>query len=119
MNGIAPWLSVADATKAVEFYQAAFGAVELERLGDQVARLAVGEADFWVQRDDESNPGALGGASPVHMILTVDDPDSVFAQAIRAGATEVNPMRDDYGWRIGKLTDPLGHVWEVGRPLTG
>lgn len=51
---LAPWLSVADAGRAVDFYKSAFGAVEPERLeGDvgllQVARLWIGEADFWAQ----------------------------------------------------------------------
>lgn len=74
---LAPWLSVADAGRAVDFYKSA---VEPERLeGDvgllQVARLGIGEADFWVQVDPGGNPHALGGSPPVRMILTVDDPD--------------------------------------------
>lgn len=90
---IAPWLSVANATKAVEYYKAAFGAIELERLEDEagsvlVAQLSIGGADFWVQQDEETDPHALGDRSPVRMILTVEDPDSVFAQAVSAGATE-------------------------------
>jgi uncharacterized glyoxalase superfamily protein PhnB len=48
---LAPWLAVADAGRAGDFYQSAFGAVEPERLeGDvgvlQVARLRIGESDF-------------------------------------------------------------------------
>ncbi len=120
---IAPWLSVADATKAVEYYKAAFGAVELERLEDEagsvvVAQLAIGGADFWVQQDGETDSHALGGRSPVRIILTVEDPDSVFAQAIGAGATEVAPLTKGHGWRIGRVVDSSGHHWEVGKPLT-
>jgi PhnB protein len=120
---IAPWLSVADATKAVEYYKAAFGAVEMERLEDEVgslvvAQLSIGGADFWVQQDGETDPHALGGRSPVRMILTVEDPDSVFAQAVGAGATEVAPLTEGHGWRIGRVVDPSGHHWEVGKPLT-
>jgi PhnB protein len=119
---IAPWLSVADAEKAVEFYKAAFGAVELERLEDdagslQVAQLAIGTADFWVQLDPDTHPRALGGRSSVRMILTVDDPDAVFARAVHAGATEVAPVGEANGWRVGRLADPSGHHWEVGKPL--
>lgn len=51
------------------------------------------------------------------MILTVDDPDSVFKQAVAAGATEIAPMHDGHGWHIGRLADPFGHHWEVGKPL--
>ena len=120
---IAPWLSVADATRAVEYYKAAFDAVELERLEDEagnvvVAQLSIGGADFWVQQDEETDPHALGDRSPVRMILTVEDPDAVFAQAIGAGAREIAPIAEGHGWRIGRVADPSGHHWEVGKPLT-
>jgi PhnB protein len=51
------------------------------------------------------------------MILTVDDPDAVFEQAIAAGATEVFAVFEDHGWRIGRVADPFGHHWEIGKPL--
>jgi PhnB protein len=51
------------------------------------------------------------------MILTVEDPESVFRQAVAAGATEIAPVADEHGWRIGRLADPFGHHWEVGKPL--
>jgi PhnB protein len=119
---IAPWLSVGDAGRAVEFYRTAFGAVELERLEDdagvlQVARLGIGGADLWVQQDAGNDPAALGGRSPVRIILTVDDPDAVFARAVSAGATEVFPVGEGNGWRVGRVADPSGHHWEVGKPL--
>lgn len=119
---IAPWLSVADATRAVQFYEAAFGAVELERLaGDggavEVAELAIFGARFWVQRDEASSPDALGGRSPVRMILIVDDPDAVFARAVAAGATAIAPVSEGHGWRVGRVADPSGHHWEIGRRL--
>jgi PhnB protein len=119
---IAPWLTVSDAQKAVDFYAAAFGAVELYRLeGDDgkvaVAQLAVDGAAFWVQEDSEASPEALGSGS-VRMILSVEDPDSAFAQAIAAGATQVAPVSDGYGWRTGRVTDPFGYDWELSRQLT-
>jgi PhnB protein len=96
VSNIAPWLSVRDATEAVDFYRAAFGAVDSDRLEDDagdviVARLSIDGADFWVQHDPDSSPDAINGMS-VRMILTVEDPDSVFAQAVAAGATEVAPI---------------------------
>jgi len=54
----------------------------------------------------------------VKIILTVEDPDAVFKQAIKAGAKEVFPVGEDYGWRLGRLTDPFGLDWEIGKPLT-
>jgi PhnB protein len=119
---IAPWLSVADATKAVAFYKAAFGATELERLEEApgviaVAKLSIGSAIVWVQQDGELNPTALAGRTPVRMILTVDDPDAVFANALAAGASPIANVHEGHGWRIGRIADPSGHQWEIGKPL--
>jgi PhnB protein len=124
---IAPWLSVRESAKAVEFYKAAFGATEAYRMEDPgsggvVAKLSVAGAEFWLS--DESpehgnfSPKTLGGGS-VRMILTVADPDAVFAQAVKAGAAEVFPVGEEHGWRLGRLVDPYGHHWEIGRPLDG
>ena len=120
--GIAPWLSVADATAAVDFYARAFGAVELERLEGEpgvveVAQLAIDGAIFWVQRDADASPEVGGCRSSVRMILMVDDPDAVFARAVAAGATPLVPIGEEHGWRVGRLADPAGHHWEIGRPL--
>jgi PhnB protein len=119
---ISPWLSVGDATRAVDFYRNAFGAVELERLEAEpghlmVAQLSITGASFWVPQDPDSSSEAFGGRSPVRMILTVDDPDSVFRQAVAEGATEVSPIYEGHGWRIGRIADPSGHHWGIGKPL--
>lgn len=113
-TNIAPWLSVAGATKAVDFYKAAFDAVELYRLEEAgavaVAQLAIDGADFWVQHDTDSSPDAApGGRLSVRMILTVDDPDSLFAQALAAGATEIAPSRRDTvgGWDESKTPSAI------------
>jgi len=118
---IAPWLAVRDAQKAVAFYKAAFGAVELYRLdGDDgrpaVAQLSVGRAVFWVQEDIDASPQASGKGS-VRMILSVEDPDAVFDQAVAAGAAVVAPVHEAFGWRTGRVTDPSGHDWETSRQL--
>ena len=120
---IAPWLCVRGGGRAVEFYKSAFGAKELFRMGDAdsvVARLSIQGAEFWLS--DESpehhnySPESLGGIT-VRIILTVADPDDVFTRAIRAGAKEVYPVTEEHDWRIGRVVDPFGHHWEIGRPL--
>ena len=121
---IAPMLSVRNGKRAVEFYKAAFGAGELFRLdsesGAVVARLSVGAAEFWVA--DESpqhlnfSPESLGGGT-VRMVMIVDDPDAAFERAVAAGATVVWPVSNQYGWRLGRIVDPFGHHWEIGKPL--
>jgi PhnB protein len=120
---IAPWLSVRNGTRAVEFYKSAFGAVEVFRMdaGDSVvARLSVAGAEFWVgdESPEHSNfsPQSLNGSS-VRIILTVSNPDAVFARAVAAGATQVYAVTEEYGWRLGRVVDPFGHHWEIGRPL--
>ena len=126
-TAIAPMLSVRRGARAIEFYKSAFGADELFRVeddkGEVVARLAVEGAEFWLA--DESpkhfnfSPESLNGGS-VRMILTVEDPDAVFERAVAAGAKVVWPVSDQsYGWRIGRIVDPFGHHWEIGKPLSG
>jgi PhnB protein len=119
---ISPWLSLCRGSDAVDYYKAAFGAVELHRhaneRGEIVALLAVGGAHFWVADDPEHSPETLGGAS-ARMILAVDDPDTLFDQAVEAGAAVVAPLSEGHGWRIGRIRDPFGHDWEIGRPLDG
>jgi PhnB protein len=123
-NTIAPWLSVRGSAKAVEFYKSAFGAIEAYRMedpgGSVVAKLSVEGAEFWVgdESPEHSNfsPESLGGCS-VRIIFTVADPDAVFTRAIQAGAKEVYPVGEEYGWRLGRVVDPFGHHWEIGRPL--
>jgi PhnB protein len=52
------------------------------------------------------------------MVMVVDDPDAIFARAVKAGATQVWPVADqEYGWRVGRVVDPFGHHWEIGKPL--
>jgi PhnB protein len=123
-NSIAPLLSVRRGAAAVDFYKTAFGARELFRVdapdGAVVARMAVDDAEFWVA--DESpehqnfSPETLGGGT-VRMVMIVDDPDASFARAVAAGATEVWAVDNRYGWRLGRIVDPYGHHWEIGKPL--
>ena len=118
--GLAPWLSVRDSEAAVRFYTTAFGAEEAYRLpGAGIVRLRAFDAEFWIGGLDAAaapEPASVGGGT-VRMILTVADPDTVFAQALAAGATEVFPVGEAHGWRLGRLVDPFGLHWEIGRPL--
>jgi PhnB protein len=125
-NSIVPWLNVRRSAEAVAFYKAAFGAVEVYHIedpdGNVVARLSVEGAEFWV--GDESpthgnfSPESLGGSS-VRLIFTVADPDAMFERALKAGAAQVWPVSEGHGWRVGRVADPYGHQWEIGRPLAG
>jgi PhnB protein len=119
-TSLLPWLTVGDGEKAVAFYKSAFGAREVYRLNEPgagvVVRLAVGAIQFWLSDGADGPSGSLGGGS-VRMILTVRDPYPLFAQALQAGATEIFPIGEDHGWRLGRLMDPFGLHWEIGCEL--
>jgi PhnB protein len=119
---IQPELWVDRASAAVTFYEAAFDARVLHIVGegdDIVAQLAVGQAAFWVAAADPSrhrmSPGAINGTTS-RTLLVVDEPDRVLEQAVQAGATETAPVSEEHGWRLGRIVDPFGHEWEIGRP---
>jgi PhnB protein len=116
-------LSVRKWAEAMAFYEAAFGAIEQYRVpGGGVGRVSVSGAEFWVAEESPEHlnfsPDSLGGCS-VRLLLIVEDPDAVCARAKAEGATVVVPVGDRHGWRLGRVMDPFGHHWEIGRPLPG
>jgi PhnB protein len=122
---IIPTLSLRNGAAAVEFYKKAFGAVELMRItspnGSIVAEMSIEDAHFFLA--DESpehgnfSPQTVGGVT-TRMALLVANPDAVADRAVAAGATVVYPVADqDYGYRLGQISDPFGHQWEIGRKI--
>lgn len=123
VTSIQPELWVDSGVAALEFYTSAFGARVLHCVGagnDIVAQLAVGDAAFWIAATGPDSerlvPRAIGGAT-ARVLLVVDDPEAVFARAIAAGAQGKSAVEEEHGWRVGRLIDPFGHEWEVGKPL--
>jgi PhnB protein len=121
-SSIEPWLTVSNGAAAVDFYKAAFGAIETYRMeapdGGLVVKFTIDGAGFWISSDaDSGNATGAADSRPIRMILTVTDPDASFAKALKAGAAEIFPVGEGYGWRLGRLADPFGHHWEIGRPL--
>jgi PhnB protein len=117
MTSIQPELWVDRAGAAIAFYQEAFGARVMHRVGDGddiVAQLSVGDAAFWVTAASSAmqrfSPKEIDGTTG-RTLLVVDDPEQVVAQAVAAGATESSSVGDEHGWRL------FGHEWEVGKPL--
>jgi PhnB protein len=120
--GVTPYLIIRDATRALEFYKKAFGAVELMRFPTPEGRIGHAEIKIGegvVMLADESpamghkSPQTLGGTA-VSLMFYVADVDAQYAKALAAGSTVVNPLKDQfYGDRSATLTDPFGHVWTL------
>jgi PhnB protein len=116
-------LSFQESGKAIEFYKAAFGAVELYRLTEPDGKIGHAElqiGDSIVMLGDEYpeygavSPLTLGGAG-VRLSLFVPDCDTIFAQAVAAGATVMQEVKThSYGERSGNIKDPFGYVWMIG-----
>jgi len=119
---VTPYLIIEGATEAIEFYKQAFGAKELFRfpapegkighaeikIGDSPIMLADAYPDMGY-----NGPKSLGG-SPVSLMIYVENVDTVFNQAVQAGATVKEAVSDKfYGDRLGSLIDPFGHIWHV------
>lgn len=115
---ITPWLIVPARQHALDFYESAWGAIPVYRLedpeGNIVARLSVEGAEFWISEDPSWQPSV---DRPMRLVLTVNDPESVFSRAIDAGAKSIFPVSEQHGWKLGRITDPFGHHWEIGHPL--
>ncbi|MFN0177783.1 MAG: VOC family protein [Gemmatimonadales bacterium] len=119
---LVPQLTMKNSAKAMAFYQAAFGATEdfrlLEpsgkvghielRIGGAVLTMADEYPDFGCL-----SPATIGG-SPVRLQLYVADVDAAVDRAVKAGATLVRPLRDEfYGDRTATVADPFGYTWNL------
>ena len=120
-QAVTPYLIVAGAARALDFYTQVFGATEIMRMPgpNGIAHAEIRIGDSVVMLADESpdmgykGPVALGG-SPVSLMLYVADVDATFQRAVAAGAVQQRPVQDQfYGDRSGTLEDPFGHVWTI------
>lgn len=120
-HAITPYLIVDGAVQAIDFYKAAFGAIELFRFpdGDRIghAELRIGDsvimlADQYPEREAHA-PGRLGG-SPVSIMLYTEAVDQVVERALGLGAKVKRPVENQfYGDRSGTIEDPFGHQWHI------
>jgi PhnB protein len=122
-HSVTPYLIIKNAVRAIDFYKQAFGATEILRMADpdsgQVSHAEIKIGDSPIMLADEHpamgfvGPQSLGG-STVSICLYIEDVDSLFERAIKAGAKEQKPVQDQfYGDRSGTLQDPFGHVWTL------
>ena len=120
-HSVTPYIIVDDGAAAIDFYKAAFGAVEVMRLpmGDRIGHAEVKIGDSHVMLASEfPDMNALGpksrGGTTVSLLIYVPDVDAAFDRAIAAGGVAARPVADQfYGDRAGTLTDPFGHQWTI------
>lgn len=126
VHDVFAYLRVSDTARAMQFYAAAFGAVEKFRLTEPSGRIGHAEmqlgpavlmlSDPFPEYGLHAPTGEHDLASSVH--LHVDDADAMCARAVAAGATMVMPPSDAfYGERGGKVKDPFGHTWMIGHSI--
>lgn len=121
-----PYLHVADAAAAIDFYVRAFGVREKFRLTEPSGRIGHAELEFGpmtLMLSEEypeygiRGPQAIGG-TPVTIHLHVDDADAMIERAVREGAAlEMAPQDQFYGERSGCIRDPFGHRWNIGHSI--
>ena len=121
-HSVTPYLIMDDATRALDFYKKALGAVELMRMpapGGRIGHAEIRIGDSPVMLADESpeqgqkSLRTIGG-SPISLMVYVEDVDARVAQAVAAGAKLTRPVADQfYGDRAGGLEDPFGHQWHI------
>lgn len=122
----APHLALRNVLAAMEFYKKAFGAMELRRWSNEDGSVHVGEMEidgalFHMHEETPAShqlsPETVNATTMVIGTFAAD-PDTLFKQAVAAGAKVSSPMQDyDYGYRQGIVTDPFGHQWLIQKKI--
>ena len=123
---LVPYLCARDARTAVDFYRAAFGAVEEMRVTGDDGRIGhleftVGPVRFMLSDEYPEigvvSPSTLGN-TPLALHLDVEDVDAVYRAALAAGATGLRAPGDQtHGNRNATLVDPAGHRWMLSQRI--
>ncbi len=120
---IKPFLTVNNAIKAVDFYINAFGAVESKRYSLENNKISsvitIEGAEFYLSDEEPCDGNQIANSfnTPIRIILETENADQIFENALKYGAAQICPIITEEDWRIGKLKDPFGHIWEIGYPL--
>lgn len=124
ITSVKPFLTVSNGKNAVDFYVSAFRAIEKRRFEMPDNKLSsvieIEKAEFYVGDEEPANGNFSpdqNSNSPVRIILQTRNADQLFERALKLGATQICPMTTEDDWRIGKLKDPFGHIWEIGYTL--
>jgi PhnB protein len=121
-HSVTPYMVIKDVSNAIQFYKKAFGAQERMALPAPDGKIMHGEiqiGDSIIMMTEESKEmNALGpssrGGSTGHILLYVDNVDTAFEKAVKAGCTVTRPLANQFwGDRYGQVSDPFGHLWSI------
>jgi PhnB protein len=115
---IQPWLTVHNVEYAATFYRNAFDAQEIYRLDSpegSVIQLSVNGAKLWLSSGSTADQHTSLRADNIRMILVVENVEEIFNKAIECGSKLIYPVEENYGWLLGRIEDPFGMHWEIGR----
>lgn len=125
-HSVTPYLALADAAKAISFYECALGAKEVYRLSMPDGKIAHAEIQIGNSRvmlSDENpawgsnSPKRLGG-SPIGLCIYTDDVEALAKRFVEAGGKEVRPVTNQfYGDRSGTFEDPEGYKWTLSQHI--
>jgi PhnB protein len=123
IRSVVPYLVIAGAAAAIDWYRDVFGATEVTRQVGGAGRVAhaelrIGHSTLFLGEEHPHLEAILAppriGGTPVYLDLETDDLDATFARAVAAGATAIRPPTDPaLPFRSAKVRDPFGHVWLI------
>ncbi len=125
-HSLTPYLALRDAAKAVEFYKAALGAVELYRLPMPGGKIAHGELQVGDSRlmfsdamPEWGNKSAKDyGGTPVGLCIYTEDVEALAERFVKAGGKVLRPLENEfYGDRSGRFEDPEGYKWTLSQHI--
>jgi uncharacterized glyoxalase superfamily protein PhnB len=126
MSSLTPYLAIAGAGEAIEWYRDVLGAIETTRYVGDDGRIGHAELSIGGNRlmlsDEYADIDVLGptsrGGTTVTLYVEVADVDYTHARAVEAGATSLRPPADQgYGDRNATIRDPFGHRWMLAQPI--
>lgn len=124
-GSVSAHIAVRDARGAIDFYRKAFGAKELYRLIDPAsgrighAELRIGNGLLMLSDEYPDfgaiSPDTLGGAT-VKLHIDTADAEQMFANALKAGATQLRKLELQFhGCKQGLVADPFGYSWFISQ----
>ncbi len=112
---VTPYLVVSDAARLIDFLRRAFDAREtvcMKRPDGTISHAEIKIGDSMIMVGQASGEWK---AMPCMIYLYVPDADTVYQQALQAGATSLmEPANQFYGDRNGGVKDPFGNQWWIG-----